>query len=253
MIVIKIGGSVITDKKGYEKPNLKNIEKISGTIAKCWKGGIRDIVLVHGAGSFGHRHVEKYGINDGVKTESQKLGYADTHRACAMLSGMFVEKLVENGVPAVSIPPAAIVKSRNRRIQSMNADVVFSYLKEGYLPVLYGDMVPDEELGGSVCSGDQIIAKLGKNAEMIILGTNVDGVLDENKKVVPLITKSNFQDIEKHLNKVENDVTGGMGGKIRELLSLETTSYIFNAEKAERLEALIKGKNAPCTVIRPKG
>lgn len=253
MIVIKIGGSVITDKKGYEQSNMKNIEKAAKTIAKCWKEGIREIILVHGAGSFGHQHVEKYGINDGVKTESQKLGYADTHRACAKLSGMFVEKLVGNGVPAVSIPPAAIVKSRNRRIQSMETAVVFSYLKQGYLPVLYGDMVPDEELGGSVCSGDQIVAKLGKKADRIILGTNVDGVFDDRANIIPLITRENFPEIEKHLAAVSNDVTGGMGGKIRELLELDTPSYIFNAEDQDKLEALIKGKGVPCTVIRPKG
>ena len=33
------------------------------------------------------------------------------------------------------------------------------------LPVLYGDMVTDSNLGFSVCSGDQIAAYLAKSAE----------------------------------------------------------------------------------------
>ena len=50
--------------------------------------------------------------------------------------------------------------------------------------------------------------------------------------------------------------TEGIGSediKIKELLELDTPSYIFNAEDTEKLEALIKGKETVCTVIRPKG
>jgi isopentenyl phosphate kinase len=219
-------------------------------VAAIWKKGIRDFVLVHGAGSFGHAPVLRHGINDGVKTEAQKLGYSDTHAACSELSLLLVKALVAEGVPAVSIPPAAIVLQKNRRISSFDVQAVEDYLRNGYLPVLYGDMVPDSALGGSVCSGDQIVAHLGKKADFVVLVTNVDGVLDDKGKVIPKITSANFAEVAKHLRSAPGDVTGAMAGKLRELLSLDTVSYIVNGAHPERLEALMGRRPAVCTEVR---
>jgi isopentenyl phosphate kinase len=250
MKVVKIGGSFITKKSGYREPEPANIMKIAKAISAIWKKGIRDFVLVHGAGSFGHGPVLRHGINDGVKTEAQKLGYADTHAACSELSLLLVETLINEGVPAVSIPPAAIITQTNRRIAGFDAVAVEHYLKNGYLPVLYGDMVPDSAMGGSVCSGDQIVAYLGEKADFIVLATNVDGVLDASGKVIPKITTANLAGVSKHLKAAPGDVTGAMAGKLKELLALDTVSYIVNGAHPERLEALMAGRHAICTEVR---
>lgn len=251
MKVLKIGGSFITKKSGYREPDADNLKNIAKTVATIWKRGIRDFILVHGAGSYGHPLVLKYGINNGIKNEQQKVGYADTHAACSELSLFLVDALISEGVPAISIPPAAIIQQKNKRIVKFNT-AVLDYTHHGYLTVLYGDMVPDKELGGSVCSGDQIVAYLGKTAEFVVLATNVDGVLDENGKVIPKITKKTFTDISRHLKHNERDVTGAMAGKIKELLALSTVSYIVNAAYPDRLEALMRGKEALCTEIKKK-
>ncbi|MDD5337021.1 MAG: isopentenyl phosphate kinase [Candidatus ainarchaeum sp.] len=250
MKILKIGGSFITKKSGYREPELENLQKIAKEIASIWKRGVRDFVLVHGAGSYGHALVLKYGINDGVRTDEQKRGYADTHAACSELSMLVVQALINEGIPALSISPANIIEQNNKRISKFNEAIVHEYLKNGFLPVLYGDMVPDSALGGSVCSGDQIVAYLAREAEFVVLATNVDGVLDDSGKVIERITPSNFSEIAKHLKKTENDVTGGMEGKIKELLSLQAPSYIVNAAYPERVEALMLGKKAVCTEVR---
>jgi len=54
MRLLKLGGSVITNKKGRCEANLQNIEKLAKMLGKLWADGDRDIILVHGAGSFGH-------------------------------------------------------------------------------------------------------------------------------------------------------------------------------------------------------
>ncbi|MDD5339990.1 MAG: hypothetical protein PHV13_01940, partial [Candidatus ainarchaeum sp.] len=141
MKVLKIGGSFITKKSGYREPDEANMKKAARAVAAVWKKGIRDFVLVHGAGSYGHPLVLRHGINDGVRTEQQKLGYADTHAACSELSLLFVKALVEEGVPAVSLAPSAIITQKNKRISRFDTDVVNGCLKGGCLPVLYGDMV----------------------------------------------------------------------------------------------------------------
>jgi isopentenyl phosphate kinase len=253
MKILKIGGSVITDKSGYRKAIPERIEKIAKAVASIWKKGARDLVLVHGAGSFGHALVIKHGLKDGVKNTAQKLGYADAHAACCELSSMVVCALIANGAPAVSIPPAIVISLKDKRIYRFDTKIVNDYLQSGYLPVLFGDMAPDSVLGGYPCSGDQIVAYLGKGADFVLLATNVDGVLDDAGKVIPLICRENFPEISKHLKETPNDVTGGMRGKIGELMALDTLSYIVNAGHPERIDAIFSGKPALCTKVVPNG
>ncbi len=253
MIIVKLGGSVLTDKSGYRKMRPGNISVLAKAISAAWRRGARDMVLVHGAGSFGHALVKKHGLESGVKNTAQKLGFADTHAACSELSLALVEALIENGAPAVSVPPAIVLSLKGGRISGFDTKIVDDYLRSGYLPVLYGDMVPDSELGGYPCSGDQIVAYLGKRATLCVLATDKDGVLDDAGKPVPLITKKNFGEISRHFAPTPNDVTGGMRGKVEELLGLDVVSYVVNAAHPERIEAILAGKDAVCTKIDPMG
>lgn len=250
MIILKLGGSAITDKKGWMSANRKAIAALASAVAKVWKAGALDLVIVHGAGSFGHPLVLKWKLDNGVRTAEQKVACARTHLACCALSALVTGALVEKGVPAVSIPPAEVVKSRNRRIASFSMKPVSAALQSGKVPVLFGDMVPDVKLGFSVCSGDQIVAYLGKKAKRIVLASNVEGVM-AGGKLVPLITSRNFASIAKHLGgSSSKDVTGGMAGKIREIMAIKKPAYIVNARKPERIVALLLGKKAICTEIR---
>ncbi len=251
MKIIKLGGSVITDKAGYRTPKPDRIRTLAKAMAGIWRKN-RDIVLVHGAGSFGHALVVKHGIGDGVKNTAQKLGFADTHAACSELSLILVEELILQGVPAISIPPALIMTLKSKRISAFNAKIINDYLQSGYLPVLYGDMVPDSELGASPCSGDQIVSYLGKQAEIVVLATDVDGVLDAKGQIITQITSANFPKVSKDITDKSGgkDVTGAMAGKIKELLTMDTPSYIVNASYPERIEALLEGKKTTCTMVR---
>ncbi|MCX8198293.1 MAG: isopentenyl phosphate kinase [Candidatus Micrarchaeota archaeon] len=249
MQVVKLGGSAITIKKAYMKEDRKAIAKVCRAVAQAWHRGRKDIVLVHGAGSFGHAPVIKFGINSGVRTFKQRLGAAITHASCAKLSLMVVEALAKNRVPAFSIPPACLAVSDNRRIVQLDHKPVLRILGEGGMPVLYGDMVPDKSLGFSVCSGDQIAAHLGKSAERLIFATDVDGIYAQGK-LVRAISRENFDSIKKHLRQSGSpDVTGGMEGKIAEISSSGKPAFIVNARKPSRLLAILLGKDAICTKI----
>lgn len=253
MKLLKLGGSVITNKSGWREANLTAIDALAKAVAKAWKKSSRDWIIVHGAGSFGHPLVVKYNLNDGVTSTEQKLRFAETHEACMELSVLVCSALNTEGVPAIPVPPAIVITSKNRRIHSFNTKLIEDYLKSGYVPLLFGDMVPDLELGGSVCSGDQVISYLGKGAEKIILATNVDGVLDDSGKVIPTVTEATLPDISRHLKvSGKKDVTGAMAGKLKELLELETPSFIVNGLKPERVEALMVGKETICTKVSKK-
>ncbi len=100
-------------------------------------------------------------------------------------------------------------------------------MKMGFVPVLYGDVVFDEKLGFTVLSGDQIVAylaiKLG--ACKIVIGGDTDGLFDKDPKVDPNakpykhLTLEELKKVQGTLCKAQgNDVTGGMAGKIAELI-----------------------------------
>ena len=249
MQILKLGGSVITEKDKPQTANLPAIRSLAQMLGRVWKSGVHDVILVHGAGSFGHALVLEHGIGEGVRTDAQRLAYSQVHTACAKLTALLVDALLAEGVPAISLPPALLITQTNKRIVKFDQKKVLDYLAMEYMPVLRGDMVPDTALGGSVCSGDQIVARLGRRAERIVLGTNVDGVMAEGK-VVPLITSQNFSKYEVHLGVSSSpDVTGGMAGKIKELLAGRVSAYVTNARHPERLEALLMGKKTVCTQI----
>jgi len=244
MQLLKLGGSAITAKGGYMKAD-------NAAIAKLAKAGVRDIVLVHGAGSFGHPLVLQYGLDSGVKTMEQQKNCKKVQDACAELSALVAGALKKQGVPAVSVAPHSIAVSKSKRISSLDEKPVFSLLSAGKLPVLYGDMVMDEELGFSVLSGDQLVAYLAKWADRVVMASDVDGIFAEGK-LVPKITGKNFARIRAHLSGSKTpDVTGGMAGKIAELeaAGVKAPIFIVNARYPERVKALLLGKKAICTKI----
>ncbi|MFA5930060.1 MAG: isopentenyl phosphate kinase [Candidatus Micrarchaeia archaeon] len=249
MQLLKLGGSVLTKKHGFMEADTASIAKLAAAVGKAYKAGVRDLIIVHGAGSFGHAPVLKYKLNDGVKTKKQTWACALTHSASSHFSSHVTDALIKAGVPAMSVPPADIAKSKNRRIVFMDRKVVFNCLKSGYVPVLFGDMIPDSKLGCSVCSGDQIVSYFGKYAKRVVMATNVDGVLACGK-LVPRITRKNFAEVKRHLKcSGAPDVTGGMEGKIREIMKCRTPAYIVNARKPARVLALLMGKKAISTRI----
>lgn len=250
MLLLKLGGSAITKKGGYMKANEPAIAALAAVIARVWKTGVRDIILVHGAGSFGHALVLKYGIDNGVRTMEQQKWCRKTQDACAKLSGIVVAALRKGGVPAVSIAPHSIIASKNRRIEAFDESPVLECLAEGHLPVLYGDMVMDSALGFSVCSGDQIVSYLAAWAGRVVMASNVDGIFADGK-LVKKITRASFGKIKKHLSGSKTpDVTGGMAGKVAELMKVKAPIYVVNASKPERVAALLLGRKTVCTEIR---
>ena len=249
MQVLKLGGSVLTRKGGYMELDQKNIDSLAAMLGGAWKAGIRDFILIHGAGSFGHPLVLKYGLDKGVRTDAQKEGMALTHAACTRLSQAVVDALLKNGVPAVAVPPTSLGRLSNGRISKFDSATVLDILSSGFLPVLHGDMMLDDKLGCAVCSGDQLVSYFGKGAERVIVGTNVDGIMADGK-VVPEISRGNIGSILAHVKGAETaDVTGGMRGKLEELLKIGRPAYIANALHPERIEKLLRGEKAICTLV----
>jgi len=259
-IVLKLGGSVITRKEKPLAANLRAIRRLANEISSAEAA---PLVVVHGGGSFGHPLAKRYAIKEGYKKKaSQAFGFAVTHQAMVTLNKMVVDALIQHNVPAVAVAPSSCIVTKSGRITTMSKEPLKKLLQIGFVPVLYGDAVLDADVGFTILSGDQLIAYLATclDAERIIVGIDVDGLYtadpktDSSARLVSHVTLRELKVMRQHIEeaKVVTDVTGGMLGKIEELIpSIEKGAavLIVNAAKPKNVYKALKGEKVIGTLI----
>jgi isopentenyl phosphate kinase len=224
-IILKLGGSAITDKSAELAAKTEIINRLAEEIKRA---DLDNLIIVHGGGSFGHPTAQKYGIKEGYKQDpAQKLGFAETHHVMTVLNGLVMDALIWHELPAISIAPSSCFITENCRIKFFDETVLKSMQKMTFTPVMYGDAVLDEKLGFTILSGDQLAVYLALKykASKIVLGTDTDGLFDSDPKTNPNakayshLTLAELKAIQPKLGKASGtDVTGGMAGKIAELI-----------------------------------
>ena len=255
--ILKLGGSAITHKT---KPKTANMRIINNLAKEISTAKTQRLIIVHGGGSFGHPLAKKYALTKGYKDSSQIIGLAQTHEAMTVLNGIIVNALIRHNIPAVSVAPSSFIITKGGRIQKLDIDIVTKLLKMGFVPVLYGDAVLDSERGFAILSGDQLIAKLAivLNAERVIIGVDVDGFYtaepsDSSAVLISHITANELRKLQDHAGKSRaTDVTGGMRGKIIELIpAIEhgVRAVIVNATKPDTVRKALCNEPVIGTLI----
>lgn len=239
LIVLKIGGSLITDKfSDTPKINTENLKRISEEISSVYNKEKMSLIIVHGAGSYGHVIVKKTGIDKGIRTEKHLTDFAETQRLQNELNSIVSKYLIDAGLPAIPFQLSSFTVLDKGRIARMDLSAIKNFLEIDMIPVLYGVPAYDKTLKCSILSGDQIAPYMAVklNAKRIIHATNVNGVFtsDPNRnpdaKLIQEINSKNIDQVEKWLSgSTAIDVTGGMLGKISELLEIGVESQIINA------------------------
>jgi isopentenyl phosphate kinase len=180
----------------------------------------------------------------------------------SVLSTAVEEILNEAGVHGVVLPPFLMASLNNKEITSFQTSLIQQAIQSGLTVITHGDVCFDESLGASILSGDTIAVYLAKEMEAtsLYIGTDVDGVLEEDPNTNPdavHIEIIDAKNIESVLGKAGPssaiDVTGGMEKKLAEIFTLadlEIDIAIFNLGVPNRLSSLLSGKTPPCTIIR---
>ena len=157
----------------------------------------------------------------------QKLGFAETHHVMTVLNGLVMDALIWHEIPAISIAPSSCVLTDNGKIRFFDETVLKVMEKMLFKPVLYGDAVLDDKLGFTILSGDQLVVYLAirYKASKIVVGVDTDGLFDCDPKTNPNakpykhLTLAELKQLQPKLGKASvTDVTGGMAGKIAELI-----------------------------------
>jgi len=258
LIVIKLGGAAITDKARLSVINRRTIASTAKVLATH-----RDYMLVHGAGSFGHIPVHKYGLKGPIRSQRQLIGYAKTKASLLKLETELVSILAQEHVPVAPVTASSCLMADQGRIISQNFEMIASMLKLGLVPCIGGDLVQDISLGASVVSGDQIAVNLAMafHAHTIIFGTNVDGLftadpkLDHKARLISTLDIVKLQEWAQRAGPANApDVSGGMRGKLTEILPAVKAGIgvvILNLNNPQRLRKAISGKPVKGTTIVP--
>jgi isopentenyl phosphate kinase len=256
--VLKLGGSVITNKRKPLTPNLRAIERLANEISRA---NVSSLILVHGGGSFGHPIALRYSIAEGYGNSSQIMGFSETHRAMTELNSLVMKALISHNIAAVEVQPSSCVVTKAGRIFNMELKPLKKMLKMGFVPVLYGDAVFDSENGFAILSGDQLVTSLAieLDADRIIIGMDEDGLYTEDPKTESsalLTERITLEELKSLKHTIEGskatDVTGGMLGKIHELIPAiehDIQTLIANATKPQRVYKALKGEKVMGTII----
>jgi isopentenyl phosphate kinase len=225
-VVVKLGGSVLTRKREEAKIRPKLIARLASELAEAPPGGL---ILLHGAGSFGHPGALRYHLAepaDPARSAHRARGAALVSAEVRRLHGVVLRALLDAGVNAWSVPPAVLALNRAGRLESLQSPPFADALSRGLVPVSFGDVVPDREWGFSILSADSIAVALAPamNVHRVLFVSDVDGVLRPRPGEpgrTEAIPRVDSQVVEKLTpSPGAPDVTGGIRGKALAMVAL---------------------------------
>lgn len=265
LLVLKLGGSLLTDKTTPYKLNKEVIESIVIEIKECLDLGlIESLVIVHGVGSFGHPPVLKYNLHRGFKDKDQLISMSKTQQIVNELRKTIADVFIDKNVPINLMHASSMVVGNKMVINDFTSEAIEGFLSLGMVPLIGGDMMYDTNMGFSVCGGDQIAVVLSRllEAKSLMFATDVAGVYNHDPRSNPnaqLLKKLDANDLDQLLMKLDETSKTDASGKMRgKLLSVATVTdlikeglkvAIFSMKEKDTLKKYLKGEEVKLTKI----
>ncbi len=256
MQLVKLGGSVLTDKGKVTTLRPAPLRRLAAEIAASGQ----DVIVVHGAGSFGHIKARKHRLNVGYLDDEQLPAVSEVQRDVRALNLAVVDALRHAGLMPVSLPPSAIARLDDGVLKSLDLDAFRRYRDLGFTPVTFGDVVLDARRWFSICSGDLLMLALAEafRPEAATFVADVDGVFTADPKRVRT-AKLLRQVGPAAIGKIDTaaktaDVTGGLDGKLRRMIAVAKVvdrCLLVNGLKKGRLLAALRDQRVVGTRVTP--
>jgi isopentenyl phosphate kinase len=245
MILIKLGGSIITNKK---KPLSARRKIIDNTLKQIRK--IKEpIIIVHGGGSYGHYWSIRYNMHTKPARYDLK-GVSVVKNSMVELNKIILDAAVKNRLNPYCLPPTDFMKG-NSSIKSKIL-AINDIAKSGLMPITYGDALWYGQKKSYILSGDVIMTTLARilKPRLCIFVLNVDGVYS-NMKSKKLIY--DFKKEKPAITTNKMDVTGGITRKITEASKISRSGlkvFFVNGNKPQRITDAVYGKKFEGTLFR---
>ena len=255
---LKLGGSLITDKDQPETALIDQIDHLLSQIA-AWRSAnpSQRLLLGHGSGSFGHHAAAKYGTRQGVRSLEDGLGYQQVWHSARNLNQIIITRAQALNLPLIAFPPSGAITTKDHEIQTWNLQPLTRSFAMGLIPLVYGDVVPDLILGGTILSTEDLFVHLARflQPNRILLAGRVEGVYSDypaNKNLTPHIS-AHSPSSEFLQGSASQDVTGGMITKVQSMQALcreipGLSVQIFSAVSPGALRLALDGAATGTTI-----
>tara|TARA_B100000959_G_scaffold287367_1_gene371488 strand:+ start:8786 stop:9538 length:753 start_codon:yes stop_codon:yes gene_type:complete len=247
MILIKLGGSIITNKEKPLSARRKTIEKLAKSLKKIDE----PIIIVHGGGSYGHYWSVKYDMHTKEKKYDLR-GVAIVKNSMIELNKIILDLFLKNKLSPYCLPPTDFMTG-NKPIQKKIKEIT-KIAKSGLVPVTYGDALWFGQKKTYILSGDKIMTHLAKTLKprLVIFALNEDGLYSDlrSKKLI-----YELKGEQPSISENKMDVTGGMARKVEEATKISKMGmnvFFVNGNKSERIVKAVKNRKFEGTLFRGK-
>jgi isopentenyl phosphate kinase len=269
LILVKLGGSVITDKNKPFTEDIDTIKRLAKEIHEARQEKKFRLIVGHGGGSYPHTPASEFKVNEGIINHKSYEGIAKVQDAASRLNRIIVRELLNVGENAMSVQLSSCSVCEDGKIKEMFLEPIKKLLDFDMVPVPYGDVGLDRKKGCCIISTERIFDYLARNLSKIdekyrisriIMCARVRGVFTDNPDVnsyaelIKEITPKNIEEVESYLKGSSGiDVTGGMLHKVKmmlELAKLGIESEVINAREPGLLKRALLGEKGLGTVIK---
>ncbi len=245
MLLIKLGGSLITNKEKPLSPRRKTIENVIRSLKKIHE----PMVVVHGGGSFGHYWSVKFDIHTKPAKYDMK-GISTIKNSMVELNKIILQSFFNNKLNPYSLPPTDFVSGNKPILKKIKE--IKKIAQSNLIPITYGDALWYGEKKSYILSGDVIMTMIAKvlRPRLSIFVLNVDGLYSNIKKK-KLIYE--IKDEQPPFSKPTTDVTGGMKRKVQEASKISKNGlkvFFVNGNKSERIINAVKRNKFEGTLFR---
>jgi len=254
IVLLKLGGSLITDKTRPGVARRAAISRLAQELASAARNprGPR-LVVGHGSGSYGHAAASDGGLTPGSDVRRRLDAISGTQHRAAELHRLVVAALVKAGARPFSFAPSSFLCAANGRIGRPFVEPIFEALELGLLPVVYGDVVLDRKRGAVIVSTEELFLLMAKEAarrrspvgHAVWLG-ETDGVRDEAGGTIARLTAATALRAARRVTGASGvDVTGGMALRLRTAATLAgagIASSIIDGRKTGAIAAAVAGR-----------
>jgi len=237
--VVKLGGSVVTDKSVPFSYRGQVVARLGEVMA----GSGIPLVVVHGGGSFGHTVAKKFGLSS-RKTSKSPSGVSETRAAMYDLNSKVCDSLISAGLHPYPLSPFSLLDT-----EEGGQAFVSRLLAGGMTPVTFGDVVHDGE-GFRILSGDTICVEMAEmlGAKLCVMTMGVDGLLDGKGRVIKVFGEGALPRLA-----AGGDATGGIAFKVKEALRMASSGTevrFVSGQKPAEFSKCLKGLEFLGTTVR---
>lgn len=265
LVFLKLGGSVITDKDQPNTPDLARIERFAAEIARARKEKPDLAILVgHGSGSFGHHAASQYHTREGVHSPADWQGFSMVGERASALNQTLIQVFVNEHLPVVSFSAFSMVLADNRAIIRWDLSGIQLALQHNLIPVIYGDVIFDRSLFGTILSTENLFTYLASilRPSRVLLAGLEEGVWQDfpaRLNLIKNISPGNQIEIDPIIgSSMSVDVTGGMRSKVDAMLALVEKGHtaevqIFSGSEPGSVYQVLMGSHLGTVIMNPKG